>query len=321
LPLQCGEQLQWRSALIRPLVLCADGTPTHRAEAPHTPPDTGRTVGRRFPQQGMLALLPGSLAVVPRGRAPPVPEEVRQELARLKSLSAGWHSRALARSLFATLHYRSAQKTVQQLWQQSPGTTSLPLARWDYHTQPDRAQARWQALPLYEQGGHTVSISRFLHVSRPTVALWIARFEEEHRAGLGDHHPGPTSPRQGWFSTMLEVSHLHKRHPDAGAFRLWSLLARPALSVRTIGRMMARHRRVSDAIPQGHNPTPTQAPQPHPFQAQRPHQSWCLDGRPRDVALDGVKCWSRLILDGSSRTRLAGAVAPAEARWVALTVL
>jgi hypothetical protein len=40
-----------------------------------------------------------------------------------------------------------------------------------------------------------------------------------------------------------------------------------------------------------------------------------------DFALDGIKWWSLLILDGYSRTILAGAVAPSEASWVALTVL
>src|SRR5207302_441782 len=34
-----------------------------------------------------------------------------------------------------------------------------------------------------------------------------------------------------------------------------------------------------------------------------------------------VQWWSLLVLDGYSRTMLAGAVAPAEASWVALTVL
>src|SRR5262245_52972165 len=38
-------------------------------------------------------------------------------------------------------------------------------------------------------------------------------------------------------------------------------------------------------------------------------------------ALEGVRGWSLLLLEGSSRTILAGAVAPAEASWVALMVL
>jgi len=40
-----------------------------------------------------------------------------------------------------------------------------------------------------------------------------------------------------------------------------------------------------------------------------------------DVALDGVKWWSLIILDGYSRTILAGAIAPTEASWAALMVL
>jgi transposase InsO family protein len=40
-----------------------------------------------------------------------------------------------------------------------------------------------------------------------------------------------------------------------------------------------------------------------------------------DFALDGVKWWSLIILDGYSRTILAGAIAPTEASWAALMVL
>ena len=67
-------------------------------------------------------------------------------------------------------------------------------------------------------------------------------------------------------------------------------------------------------------PTPT--PQPHPYKAEAPHQYWFIDGRKMDFALeDGMKWWSLIILDGYSRTMLAGAVAPVEASWVALMVL
>jgi transposase InsO family protein len=321
LQLQFVDQIQWRYELLRPLVLFADGTPAPRAADTHTHPDTVRPFTRRCHQQGMLGLLPGSLEVVPRGRAPQVPEEVRQELARLKSLYTGFHYRELARILFATLHYRIDHKTVKQLGQQTPVTTSPQLELWHYHTHPDRTQARWQAIQLYDQGWHKVSISRFLHVSRPTVDLWMARCEEEHMAGLVDHKPGPKAPRKVWFAVMVEVYHLQKRHPDAGEFRIWSLLARPDLSVRTIGRIMALNRRVYDDIPHVRKPAPQKDPHPHPFKAQRPHQYWFIDGRIMDFALDGVKWWSLIILDGYSRTMLAGAVAPTEASWVALTVL
>jgi hypothetical protein len=40
-----------------------------------------------------------------------------------------------------------------------------------------------------------------------------------------------------------------------------------------------------------------------------------------DFALEGVKWWSIVVLEGYSRTMLAGAMAPTEATWVALMVL
>ena len=40
-----------------------------------------------------------------------------------------------------------------------------------------------------------------------------------------------------------------------------------------------------------------------------------------DFALQGHRWWSLILLDGYARTMLAGAVAPSEASWVALTVL
>jgi transposase InsO family protein len=40
-----------------------------------------------------------------------------------------------------------------------------------------------------------------------------------------------------------------------------------------------------------------------------------------DFALDGIRWWSLIILDGYSRTMVAGAIAPSEASWAALMVL
>ena len=40
-----------------------------------------------------------------------------------------------------------------------------------------------------------------------------------------------------------------------------------------------------------------------------------------DVALNGVRWWSLIMLEGYSRTMLAGMIAPTDATWVALMVL
>jgi hypothetical protein len=40
-----------------------------------------------------------------------------------------------------------------------------------------------------------------------------------------------------------------------------------------------------------------------------------------DFETEGVRWWSLIIVEGYSRTMLAGAVAPAETSWAALMVL
>ena len=63
------------------------------------------------------------------------------------------------------------------------------------------------------------------------------------------------------------------------------------------------------------------APGPHPYKARYRHQYWFIDGRRLDVAIGGVRWWSLIILEGDSRTMLAGMIAPTEATWVALMTL
>src|SRR5919198_5662173 len=191
--LQLGfvDQTQWRYELIRPLVLFADRRAWQRAQETHTLPDTVRALQRRFRQQGMQGLLPADVEVVPRRRASPIPEAMRQEIDRLKALYDGFHYRELARILLVKTGSPIDDKTVKKLWQQSAVSQHVQLDRWDYHTHPDRYQARLQVVKLYYQGWEKVSISRFLKVSRPTVDAWIRRFEAEHFAGLVGKRPGP----------------------------------------------------------------------------------------------------------------------------------
>jgi Homeodomain-like domain/Integrase core domain len=321
--LQLGfvDQTQRRYEVIRPLVLFADRTAAQRAREPQTHPDTVRTLHRRFQHQGMLGLLPSDVEVIIRERATRIPDAVRQEMDRLKALYDGFHYRELARILLVKVGYPIDDKTVKKLWQQSPVSCQGHLGLWDYHTHPDRYQARLQVVKLYYQGWEKVSISRFLHVSRPTVDAWIRRFEAEHFAGLVGKRRGPQAPRKVWLPLMVQVYHLQKAHPDAGEFRIWSLLAQPDIGVRTMGRVMALNKLVYDDIPHVLKKGVKPAPGPHPYKASHRHQYWFIDGRRMDFAIDGVRWWSLIILEGYSRTMLAGAIAPTEATWVALMVL
>jgi transposase len=322
LPLHFVDQIQWRYEVIRPLVLFADRSATARAQETDTHPETVGKLKRRFEQQGMLGLLPDTFEVVTPGRRRRVPEPVVEEIARLKGLYTGFQYRELARIIFYKLGERVDDKTVKTLWHQSPATAPQQLPLLDYHSDPDRAHARLQVIQLYAQGWSKRSISGYLHVSRPTITAWLRRFEAEELAGLADKSRAPHAPaRKTWLPLMIEVYHLQKRHPDAGRFRIWSLLARPEISERTVGRVMALNKQLYDDIPHVRSPGVKLDPAPHPYKAHAPHEYWFIDGRKMDFALDGVKWWSRIVLAGSSRTMLAGAVAPTEARWGALLVL
>jgi transposase InsO family protein len=321
LQLRFVDSVQRRYEVIRPIILIGDRTAAQRAEETQLHPETVRDLTRRFRQQGMLGLFPEQTDIVTHSRGKPVPAAVVEELARLKALYDGFGYRELARILWHKTHERIDDKTVKQLWQQSvpPVQGELPLPT--YHSQPQRYQGRLEVIKLYYQGWTKRSISRFLHVSRPTVDRWIGRFEAEHFAGLVGLKPGPQSPRKVWFPLMVDVYHLQKAHPEAGEFRIWSLLAREDISVRTVGRVMARNRQVYDDIPHQRRHEAKKPPQPHPYKATHPHQYWFIDGRMMDFALEGVRWWSLIMLEGYSRTILAGAVAPSEASWVALMVL
>jgi len=90
----------------------------------------------------MVGLLPGDVEVVQRGRASTVPDDVREEINRLKALYSGFHDRELARIVFCKCAYPTDDKTVKLLWQQSPVPTQQQRELWTYHRYPERYQAR-----------------------------------------------------------------------------------------------------------------------------------------------------------------------------------
>ncbi len=261
LQLHFVDHMQWRYEVIRPLVLFADDTAAHRAEETRLHPDTVRRLTRRFQQQGMLGLLPDHTELVLPSRGRPVPAAVVAEVTRLKALYHGFGYRELARIIHYTCNERIDDKTIKKLWQQSPVPAQGELPLGTYHRQADRSHARRQVIQLYAQGWSKRSISGFLHVSRPTVDRWIRRFEAEHLAGLEDKSRAPKAPaRKAWLPLMIDVYHLQKRHPDAGRFRIWSLLARPDISERTVGRVMALNKQVYDDIPHADKPDAHKSP-------------------------------------------------------------
>lgn len=329
LQLRFSDHVQWSYELIRPLVLYPSQTPRERAQETQVHPRTVRRHLRYFRHQGMRGLVPELRNMPQWPRSPRVPETITTEVLRLKGLYHGLAYTEIARIIFITQGYAIHHKTVKRILQQHPVPMQDQLPLLDYHAQPHRYAARVQAIKLFYQGWSKQSISRVMHVSRPTLDHLLDRFESEHFAGLLDKSSAPKDPaRKVDLSLMVRIYHLQREHPDAGEFRLWSLLqaqtpptSSQGISRTTVGRIMAVNRLVYDDIPHGQHPTPKGAPAPHPYKAQYRHQYWFIDGRMMDFEIAGVRWWSICILEGYSRTILAGAIAPEEASWIALMVL
>ncbi len=239
------DPTQQRDELLRPLLLDAERTATQRARETGTHPDTVGRLKRRFAQQGMLGLVPDTLDIHPAPRPLRVPDMVVHERQRLKGVYAGFGARELARIIFHTTMHRITGQTAQRLWERlSPAAPPVrPL--FDYHSHPERGQARLEVITLYAQGWSKRSISQVLQVSRPTINRWITRCERDNAASLADENSAPHTPaRKVWLPVMLEIYHRQKRHPDAGGFRIWSLRGQTDLSVRTVERIMALNRQV-----------------------------------------------------------------------------
>jgi hypothetical protein len=128
----------------------------------------------------------------------------------------------------------------------------------------------------------------------------MTRLEADNAARLEDTSRAPPSPgRKVWLPVMVAISHRHKRHPDAGGFRIWSRRGHTALAGRTVERLMAINRQVYAAIaPGGRTPPRTTTPGGPPFNASVAHAYWCMDGRLMDCTLEGAPWWSLSVLDG-----------------------
>src|SRR2546425_366608 len=99
---------------------------------------------------------------------------------------------------------------------QRPATSPPQLPLLDSHSYPERSQARCEVMQLSVQGWSTTSISRFWHVSRPTINAWIGRFERDNLASLEDKGSAPKTPsRKVWLPAIRATAPPHNPHPDA----------------------------------------------------------------------------------------------------------
>ena len=137
LELHFVDQVQWRYEVIRPIVLFDDRTAVQRAVETLTHPETVRKLTRRFRQHGTLGLFPEHTEIFSPSRGQQVPDEVVEELARLKARYEGFQFRELARIIQYKCNYSIDDKTVKKLWRE-PRTGTRRVA-FRHVSQPSAA--------------------------------------------------------------------------------------------------------------------------------------------------------------------------------------
>jgi transposase InsO family protein len=316
------DAVQERYEIARPLILQQNTSAAARGRETQTHPRTIRRYVRRFEREGMRGLF-DERALVVRGHS--VPDVVRLEAIRLKTLYGPLHNREIANIIFSRLGCRIDHKTVGRLLtecgllDQRQLPLSTPLSHTRFHQHEDVRTARLEVIKLYYQGWNIQSISGFLGVSRQHIYTLLERFEAEQLGAAVPHSSAPHQRhRKLYLPLMKRLAELQKEYPLIGRFRMWGLLKREGfeLGESTVGAAMALNRLLYAELSRD-QPKP---PKPHPFKAKTRHQYWFIDHRYLNK-IDGVQYFSLCILEGYSRAFLSGVVLATVARGPVLKLL
>jgi transposase len=143
------DDVQERYEIARPLILGQEHSSAARARETDKHPQTVRRYVRRFEHAGMRGLFDEREVIARSGT---LPEAVRQEIIRLKTLHAPLHFREIANIIYATLGTRIDYKTVQHILQQHPIATQKRLPFTKFHDYKEPYEARVEVIKLYYHG-------------------------------------------------------------------------------------------------------------------------------------------------------------------------
>ncbi len=130
------DDVQERYEIARPLILGQEHSPAARARETNKHPQTVRRYVRRFEHAGMRGLFDEREVIARSGT---LPEAVRQEIIRLKTLHAPLHFREIANIIYATLGTRIDYKTVQHILHKHPiaAQKRLPFTKFHDYKEPE----------------------------------------------------------------------------------------------------------------------------------------------------------------------------------------
>jgi putative transposase len=322
-PVTC--EVQQRYHAIAP-VLAGQATTRQRAETLNLSYGTVHRWLREFRAQGM----PGLFSATDYPREPHTPESVIVQLLYFKCCLPSASDRELARVVSHLAERRLHHETVKALLARYPFWRYPEFQRpMRYPVPRDPQQRRLEMVKLKAQGWTEKRIAQLLGCSRNTVMKWLRRARlaapqpDGGRPGLWDLSSAPHHPRRRvHFGAIYAVLQLQKKYGYAGPFRIRGYLEEDfdiKLSEATVKKIMALNRRVHLA-PRRPVLIEVREARQGPPRSEHAFQHTFIDLRYLDAKPEGVQLYSCLLLEGYSRTILAGALTPRQEVGVVLHV-
>ena len=269
---------------------------------------------KQFREEGMPGLFPASADT----REPYTPERIIVSLIYFKCCVPKAANRELARVIASQTGCGLDHKTVKALleryffWRYREFQKLIV-----YPLLPDAQSKRREIVKLNRHGWTEQSITTLIKCHRSTVRKWIRRNKEEEKMkvpvhrGLLDYSHAPHHPhRKVYFGTIHTILNLQKKYPTAGWFRLRGYLLKDhdtELGSTTIKKIMKMNRRLH-LVPKVIKSTVEAEPKEPPPRSKEPFTYAFIDIRYLDAKPGGVQLYSCLLLEGYSRTILAGSL-------------
>jgi transposase InsO family protein len=313
LRLKFTDPIQHDYEAIRPIVLFSE-TIAERSRQTGIERTRVGEKAQRFVQQGMFGLADQRAGKA--GRKPhEYPEAVAAHILYLKQLYPPIHYREIVRIVERKFGYKTNHHTVKNFLERHPIPVQLELDFTHFHDFEDAYQARWTVVRMWAQGWNKRSIAGCLKLSHQHVHDIIDAFEQDGFAGLEDQRTRPPNHPENQLTLpfLKEVLDIQKEYPRAGRFRVHGILEQETEgeppSERTVGRAMALNRQFHGAPgpwqSQKDEAEPDTTPKYLLYRPQYRHEMWFVDLRYL-VQLDGQWVYSLCIIEGYSRTILAG---------------
>lgn len=310
-PVNCPVQKRYHT--IAPC-LAGKVSPAEQAQAVNLSYATVSRWLRQFRAEGLPGLFPS--AHYPR--EPYTPERVIVLLIYFKCCAPKATHRELARVVGASTGHQLHHQTVQALLERYFFWRHPEFrGRIQYAIPSDPAAQRMEMVKLHAQGWSEKNIASLLHCHRNTVRKWLRRWAAQPNTASApslwaqdlSHIPHQPS-RKVFLGAIAAVLELQKKYGYAGWFRIQGYLEadyRIKLGADTIKKIMRLNRRlhlapirpvkiVSGEVREG------------PPKSRHPFEHIFLDIRYLDAKPEGVQLYSTLVLEGYSRTILAGSL-------------